>query len=376
MRMKVPFVDLAAQHASLKSEIDEAVGCVMTKCDFILGEETAKFEEEFAEYLGVKKCVGVASGTDALELALRATGVGAGDEVILPANSFIATALAVARAGGRPVLADVLPDTYSISPEDVERRITSRTKAMIPVHLYGQPADMDAIMAIARRHGLIVIEDACQAHGAVWKGSKCGSIGAASAFSFYPSKNLGACGDGGVVATSDESVAEQIRLLRNYGQRVKYEHVIKGGNSRLDTLQAAVLRVKLAYLDKWNRARSVHAEHYTRRLGHLSKVVTPVVRYGGEFSHVFHLYVIRAERRDELLNFLLSAGIGCGIHYPRPIHMQPAFLDLGYREGDFPVAEQAAREILSLPMFPEMSDEQIEAVCESIERFYKNEGQS
>jgi len=373
METKVPFVDLKAQYQRISKDVDAAVQRVLGRCDFILGDEVNRFEEEFAKYLGVKKCIGVGSGTDALDIALRAAGVGPGDEVIVPANTFVATALAVVRAGARPVLADMVDDNYTISVADAESRVTPRTKAIIPVHLYGRPADMDAILDLAHRRGLIVIEDACQAHGALCKGRRCGSIGLAGAFSFYPGKNLGAYGDGGLIATSDERLAERACMLRNYGQRVKYQHLEKGWNSRLDTIQAAVLRAKLPYLDEWCRARAKHAEAYAERLRRLEQVAVPLFDTADDLSHVFHLYVIRASRRDELMRHLAARGIVCGIHYPTPIHMQPAFSDLGYREGDFPVTEKAAREILSLPMFAELRDDQIDYVCSEIEAFYASQ---
>jgi dTDP-4-amino-4,6-dideoxygalactose transaminase len=364
--LQVPFVDLASQYRSIAAEIDEAVSRVIRETDFILGREVALFEEEFASFCQTKWAVGVDSGTSALELALRAYEIGPGDEVITAANSFIASALAISHAGATPVLVDVDADTHTIDVAAIEKAITLRTKAIIPVHLYGHPADMDAIMNLAERRGLIVIEDACQAHGARYKGKTAGSLGHAAAFSFYPGKNLGAYGDGGAVVTNDEAIAKSLRMLRNYGQREKYQHMFRGYNRRLDTLQAAVLRIKLKHLEEWNDARRQHAKNYGRLLGQTG---IGVPRAAAHYESVWHLYVIQTDQRDALKEYLATRGIGVGIHYPVPIHLQPAYRDLGYRQGDFPVTERCARRILSLPMYAELTPEIANRVAETASEF-------
>ena len=363
---QVPFVDLAAQYCSISAEINEAISKVIRETDFILGREVCLFEEEFAAFCQTKFAVGVDSGTSALELALRAYEIGPGDEVITAANSFIASALAISHAGATPVLVDVETDTYTIDAAAIERAITSRTKAIIPVHLYGHPADMDPIVHLAQRHGLVVIEDACQAHGARYKGKRAGSLGHAAAFSFYPGKNLGAYGDAGVVVTSDDAVAKRLGMLRNYGQKEKYQHMFRGYNRRLDTLQAAVLRIKLKHLEEWNDARRQHAKNYGRLLGQTGIAVP---RAAAHSESVWHLYVIQIDQRDALKEHLASRGIGVGIHYPVPIHLQPAYRDLGYRQGDFPVTEKCARRILSLPMYAELTSEIVNRVAETASEF-------
>jgi dTDP-4-amino-4,6-dideoxygalactose transaminase len=359
----VPFCDLPAQHQSIGAEIDQVMSRVVRDSDFILGRELRLFEEEFAAYCGVQFAVGVDSGTSALELALRAYDIGTGDEVITAANSFIASALAISHAGATPVLVDVDPATCTMDISAIQKAMSTRTKAIIPVHLYGHTADMYPIRQLADRNGLIVIEDACQAHGALYKGKRAGSLGHAAAFSFYPGKNLGACGDGGMVVTNDRDIAKRLEKLRNYGQEEKYHHITRGFNRRLDTLQAALLRVKLRYLDSWNEARRQHARLY-RKLLELCDVVTPSETKNAE--SVWHLYVIRVERREALKEFLASRGIATGIHYPIPIHLQLAYRDLGYQEHDFPVTEVYANRILSLPMYAELSNAQIEFVAEAI----------
>ncbi|MCA9734468.1 MAG: DegT/DnrJ/EryC1/StrS family aminotransferase [Deferribacteres bacterium] len=366
--MNVPFVDLVSQYQGLKDQIVPAMENIMSKAQFIMGEDVRKFEQEFAEYCTSKFCVGVDSGTSALELALRAFEIGPGDEVITVANTFIATTLAISATGARPVLVDIHPETYNIDVNKIEAAITPKTRAILPVHLYGQPADMDVINTLAKKHKLIVIEDACQAHGARYKGRRTGCLSDAAAFSFYPGKNLGAYGDGGAVVTNDEHVAEKLRLLRDYGQKQKYQHLIKGYNHRLDTLQAAVLRAKLPYLDDWNTARRRCALKYNAALKETALVVPVDANFA---ESVYHLYVVRVKERDELLSYLQSRGISAGIHYPIPIHLQPAYADLGYKTGDFPVTEHYAREIVSLPMFPELRDEQINYVAEAIMEFHE-----
>lgn len=367
--MNVPFVDLKAQYQSLKNEMQAAVTGVMERGDFIMGQAFSEFEKAFAAYTGAKHCLGVASGTDALYVALQAAGIGRGDEVIVPANTYIATALAASQTGATPVFVDVRPDTYNMDPDLIEARITPRTKAIIPVHLYGQPADIEAITAIACRHNLMVIEDACQSHGAMVNGKRCGSFGLLGCFSFYPGKNLGAYGDGGAITTDDSEVADRIPMLRNYGQKVKYEHLTKGGNSRLDTMQAAILLVKLPHLDAWSRARFANAVRYAELLDEVDEVGVPAFDRHTPLSHVFHLFVIRVKQRDELLAWLKDKGVSGGIHYPIPIHLQKAYAELGHKPGDFPVTEQAADEILSLPMFAELTDEQIVYAVDCIKQF-------
>jgi dTDP-4-amino-4,6-dideoxygalactose transaminase len=363
---QIPFVDLTAQYRTIAAEINETTSRVIQEADFILGREVRLFEEEFAAFCEARYAVGLDSGTSALELALRAYDIGPGDEVITAANSFIASALAISHAGATPVLVDVDPFTYTIDVTGIERAITSRTKAILPVHLYGHPAHMDPIRQLAEQRGLIVIEDACQAHGARYKGRRAGSLGHAAAFSFYPGKNLGAYGDGGMVVTNDADIAKRLEMLRNYGQKEKYHHLSQGFNRRLDTLQAAVLRVKLKYLEKWNAARRWQAELYHRLLAG-TEIVLPSEAVGAQ--SVWHLYVIRSEHRDALKEHLASRGIAAGIHYPVPIHLQPAYKNLGYKRGDFPVTEQYAQRILSLPMYAELTPELIDCVAESILSF-------
>ena len=363
---QVPFVDLAAQYSTIADEINETTSRIIQKADFILGREVRLFEEEFAAFSEARYAVGVDSGTSALELALRAYDIGPGDEVITAANSFIASALAISHAGATAVLVDVDPFTHTIDVTGIERAITSRTKAILPVHLYGHPAHMDPIRQLAEQHGLIVIEDACQAHGARYKGRRAGSLGHAAAFSFYPGKNLGAYGDGGMVVTNDADIRKRLEMLRNYGQEEKYHHLTQGFNRRLDTLQAAVLRVKLKYLEKWNAARRWQAELYHRLLAG-TELVLPSEAVGAQ--SVWHLYVIRTEHRDKLKEYLASRGIAAGIHYPVPIHLQPAYKNLGYKRGSFPVTEQYAQRILSLPMYAELTPELIEYVSKTILTF-------
>jgi dTDP-4-amino-4,6-dideoxygalactose transaminase len=359
----VPFVDLAAQYASIAAQLEEASLRVLRGTDYILGREVQLFEEEFADYCVARHAVGVDSGTSALELALRVCDIRPGDEVITAANTFIATALAISYTGATPVLVDVDAETYTIDVSRLREAITERTRAIVPVHLYGQPANMDPILEVARKHGLRVIEDACQAHGARYKGRPVGTLGDVAAFSFYPTKNLGGCGDGGMVVTNDDRLAESIRLLRNYGQRDKYQHLVAGFNRRLDTLQAAVLRVKLKHLDEWNSARRRHARLYSRLLA-ASAVKTPIE---AEYAQsVWHLYVIQCTDRPALRAQLVQRGVSTGIHYPIPIHLQPPFRQLGYIKGDFPVAEQQAEQILSLPMYAELTPELIEHVAASV----------
>ncbi len=364
--MKVPFVDLVSQYKGIRNQILPVMENIMGKAQFIMGEDVTLFEQEFAQFCTSKYAIGVDSGTSALELALLAFEIGAGDEVITVANTFIATTLAISATGATPVLVDINHDTYNIDVEKIENAISERTRAIMPVHLYGQPADMDAILNIAKKHELLVIEDACQAHGAKYKGALAGSMGNAAAFSFYPGKNLGAFGDGGMVVTNDAEIADKIKLLRDYGQKEKYHHLIKGYNRRLDTLQAGVLRTKLSYLNEWNESRRRHASRYNELLQN-SHATLPV---NADFAEsVYHLYVIRVPNRNDMLSYLQQNGISVGIHYPIPIHLQPAYADLGYQKGDFPVTERYADEILSLPMFPELNDDQITYTTNVLKEF-------
>jgi dTDP-4-amino-4,6-dideoxygalactose transaminase len=367
MQVEVPFVDLRSQYATLRDRIQPAVASVLERGAYILGDEVASFEHAFARFCGVAHCVGVASGTDALLLALRAAGVGVGDEVVTTAHTFTATVMAIKAAGARPVLVDCQSDTALLDVQRVAEAVTGRTRAVVPVHLYGQAVAMEDLQTLARDRGLVVVEDAAQAHGADRRGRRCGSLGDLGCFSFYPAKNLGACGDGGAVVCADEDLAERLRMLRNYGQRHKNHHEMNGRNSRLDTVQAAVLEIKLDHLEDWNEARRRHAETYARRLAGLP-LGLPVVDDGNR--HVFHLFVVRTPRRDRLREFLAERGVSCGVHYPTPIHLQEAHADLDYGPGAFPEAEAMARECLSLPMFPELRPEQIEHVCSSIADFF------
>lgn len=335
---------------------------VLESASFILGPDVALFEENFATYVGARHCVGVESGTAALELALRVLGIGEGDEVIIPANTYIASALAVSAVGALPVLVEA-DQACLIDPQRLEAAVTPRTKAVMPVHLYGQAVPMDPILAFAKRHGLFVVEDAAQAHGARWSGQRVGSFGDVGCFSFYPGKNLGAYGDGGAIVCNDAALAGELRLLRDFGQRKKYEHLIKGGNSRLDSIQAAVLDVKLRHLDEWNEARLNHARAYDARLPEIG--VAPPVRLHDE-GHVYHLYVIEVDNRDRVQTTLHERGIATGIHYPIPIHLQPAYADLGFANGSFERTERAAPRLLSLPMFAELTGEQIDLVIDAL----------
>lgn len=359
----VPFVDLKAQYRSIKGEVEARTSEVLNRCDFILGSAVAEFEEAFAAYCEVKHCVGVASGLDALTLALRGLGVGPGDEVIIPANTFIATALSVLQTGAVPVLVEYDPDSFNIDPERVRRAITAKTRAIVPVHLYGRPADMDAILAIAREHALLVVEDAAQAHGAKYRDRRVGSFGDAAAFSFYPGKNLGAYGDGGAVVTNHDDLAREIRATRNYGSTVKYHHDVIGVNSRLDSIQAAVLNVKLPYLDLWNELRRTSAALYQQWLWDLP-ITLPLTPSDAE--HVFHLFVVLTDERETLQAELNKIGVQTGIHYPIPIHLQPACQGQCSIPDSLSQTEEAAHRLLSLPMHTDLSEGDIEVVAHSI----------
>lgn len=369
--MNVPFCDLSVQHKKIHPQIISAINKVIKRSDFILGEDVPIFENEFAKVCSCRYAVGVSSGTEALFLALLSLNIGQGDEVVVPALTYIATALAVSYTGAKPVFVDIDSRTYNIDVSKVEQAITSRTKAIIPVHLYGQPADMPEILKIARKYKLKVIEDAAQAHGASIKIGQgkwpvTGGIGDIGCFSFYPTKNLGALGDGGIVTTNDADIYKKLLMLRDYGRVSRYEHILVGYNSRLDTVQAAVLRIKLKYLDRWNQMRGEIAVLYNRYLAGVEDVITPFVR--PSVKPVYHIYVIMIPKRDSVLNYLKDRGIGVIIHYPIPLHLQKAYKDLGYKKGDFPVAEDVAGRIISLPTYPYLTKKQIKFVADNIKR--------
>lgn len=368
-QLTIPFVDLKKQYYCLRQEISTSFEALFKSTSFIKGPFLEKFEESFAKYTGTKYCIGVASGTDALHLSLVALGVEKDDEVIIPVNTFVATAYAVLYVGAKPILVDIDPKTYNIDVNLIEKNITKKTKAIIPVHLYGQPAQMDKIMLLARKYKLAVVEDACQAHGAVHKGKKIGSFGDLAAFSFYPGKNLGAYGDGGAITTNSPRFAKILRSLRDYGSSTKYLYDRIGYNSRLDSIQAAILQIKLKYLTAWNQKRRKLADHYNKKINaEIPLIKTPVIHK--QAISVFHLYVIQTPKRDRLINFLTSRGIETGIHYPKPLHLQKSLKKLGYKKGDFPVAEKLSNKILSLPMFPELTFKQQDYVVESIKSFF------
>jgi dTDP-4-amino-4,6-dideoxygalactose transaminase len=363
-QMKVPFLDLNAQHAPLRSEINAAIAEVIDESAFAGGPFVTRFETDFAVYCNSPHAIGVGNGTEALWLALLALGVGPGDEVITVPNSFMATAEAITYCGAKPVFVDVDERTYTMDPSGLAKVLTSRTKAIIPVHLFGQSADMDPILEFARENGLFVIEDAAQAHGAEYKGRKIGTLGDVACFSFYPGKNLGAFGEAGAVVTGNADLDQKIRILRDHGQIRKYHHTMVGWNGRMDGIQAAVLRVKLRHLEKGNELRRSHAAHYDQALGGLEEVVLPGKAVGA--LHVYHIYAICVPERDEVMQFLGNKGIGCGVHYPVPIHLQEAYRSLGYGRGSFPVAERCASAMVSLPMFPELTPTQVEMVAKRV----------
>jgi dTDP-4-amino-4,6-dideoxygalactose transaminase len=365
--MNVPFLDLKTPYKELRREMDAAYQRVMESGWYIGGEEVEAFEREFSAYCGVKNCVGVGNGLEALHLILQAYNIGPGDEVIVPANTYIATWLAVSYTGATPIPVEPDPHTYNLNPELVERVITNKSRAILPVDLYGQPADMDPLINIARKYNLKVIEDAAQAHGATYKGRQAGALGDASGWSFYPGKNLGAMGDAGAVTTQDDDLADRVRVLRNYGSRTKYYNEVKGFNSRLDPLQAAFLRVKLNYLEKWNRQRKLVAARYCDELANIPELTLPYVPEAIDPS--WHLFVIRHPRRDALQKYLAEAGIGTLIHYPVPPHLSKAYAELGRKTGDFPITEQIANTALSVPMGPHLTTEQAEMVIRSIRSF-------
>lgn len=365
----VPFFDLKAQLAELRPKLDAALEVVYREASFVMGAEVERFEERFAAFCGAAHCVSVGSGTSALKLTLQCLGIGPGDEVIVPANTYIASAIAVSQTGARPVPVDI-DEFYHMDVAHVRSALTRRTKAIMPVHLYGQAMDLRELLEVADAHGLAVVEDACQAHGATFHGRHVGTIGNAGCFSFYPSKNLGAFGDGGAVVTNSADLADALRLARDFGQRRKYEHLVKGDNSRLDTLQAAILLVKLDHLSVWNEKRRALAARYDRELGALG--IPPPLRRA-EAGHVYHLYVIEMTQRDRARAFLAGDGIQTGIHYPVPFHRQLAYEDLGLLAGSLPKTEESCRRVLSLPMFPEMSEAQLRHVMDGIEAFLSAE---
>ena len=359
----IPFVDLKAQYQSIKSEVDAAIHRVLESTAFVLGSEVEAFEAAFADYVGAKFCVGLNSGTAAVQLAVSACGIGVGDEVIVPANTFFATAEGVSTAGATPVFVDADPISYGIAVDKIEAARTERTRAIMPVHLYGQAADLDPIFEIAERHNLLVIEDAAQAHGSEYKGKRVGALGRAGCFSFYPAKNLGAYGEGGAVTTNDQEVARRVRLLRDHGSAKKYHHDAIGYNFRLEGIQGAVLGVKLKHLDRWNNLRREHAALYNELLKNSGLVLPRELEYA---RHVYHLFVVQTEGRDAFQQSLNAAGVSTGIHYPIPIHLQPAYAFLGHKAGDFPESERQALRVLSLPMYPELTNEQIGKVVSAV----------
>lgn len=376
--MKVPFLDLKKNYATIKDEIHKELNWVFENTAYVMGKPVSEFEKAFADAINAKHVIGTSSGTDGNHLVLWGLGIGQGDEVIIPANTFIATAWGATLCGAKPVFVDCHPDSYNIDPQKVEAAITSKTKAIVAVHLYGQPADMDALKKIADKHNVILVEDAAQAHLAEYKSKKVGGLGKAASFSFYPGKNLGAYGEAGAVATNDDSLAQKFRIMRDHGAENKYYHKIYGHNYRMEAIQGAVLGVKLKYLTEWNEKRRKAAQKYCELLGDVDQIILPKeMPYA---KHVYHLFVIqvkssnknrRSDVRDKLREFLGSKDIATGLHYPVPLHLQECFKDLGYKKGDFPVTEQLAEQGLSLPIFPEITDEQIEYVANSIKEFFK-----
>lgn len=367
MSQSIPLVDLHAQYLTIQPAIDAAIAEVIQTTSFVMGPAVKRFEAAFAQACGVRECVGVSNGTAALTLALRALDIGPGDEVITASHTFIATAEAISNVGAKPRFVDIHPETYNLDVRAVAAAVTPATRAIIPVHIYGQPADMTGIQHVAQQHGLAVVEDAAQAHGATWQGKPTGSLGTLACFSFYPGKNLGAYGDAGAVTTNDAALAERVRLLRNHGRRSKYVHDVIGTNERIDTLQAAILAAKLPHLADWTAARQQLATRYNVLLAGC-EIVLPVVDPCA--TAAWHLYVIRTPQRDQLLAYLQEQGVGAGIHYPVPLHLQPAYAELGYRQGDFPITEEVANTCLSLPLYPELTAAQQERVVSLILAFF------
>jgi len=368
--MQVPTLDLKRQYAAYKKEIDEAVKAVLEKGNFILGEEVSVLEKEFSVYCGCECAVAVASGTDAIELTLRAMGIGSGNEVITTPFSYIATSVAISNVGAKPVFVDIDPRTYTIDTAKIEKAVTRNTKAILPVHIYGHPADMQNINDLAKKHNLKVVEDACQAHGAQYKGRKVGSLGNAGCFSFYPSKNLGAYGDGGMVTANDGPLCEKIKIYRNCGRKTKYEHIFKSSNSRLDTIQAAILLVKLKHLDEATASRRKNAARYNELLFGIKDLVGLPLE-SEDVRHVYHLYAVQVSDRNKVAQFLQDNGVNTLMHYPIPIHLEEAYKDLGHKKGDFPVAEALCDRVLSLPMFPELTDGEIGYVADKLKEAVK-----
>ena len=366
--MRVPFLDLKTQYLTIKDDVKRAIDEVCEATAFAGGPFVERFEKDFAAFCGSKYCVGVGNGTDAIWLALLGLGIGEGDEVITAPSTFVATAEAISFAGADPVFVDIEPDTCNMNPKILEYAITPRTKAVIPVHLFGQPADMDPILEIAKKHNLAVLEDACQAHGALYKGKKAGTMGVAGCFSFYPGKNLGAFGEAGAVVTDNEELAKKIKVLRDHGQPQKYHHDVIGWNGRMDGIQGAVLSVKLRHLDKWNEARRANAKKYDKLLAGVNGIRLPVEK--DYARHVYHLYAVRDPKRNALMAYLNDRGVATGIHYPVPLHMTKAYAYLNHKTGSFPVAELAASEFVSLPMYPELTGDQIAYVCDCIKEFH------
>lgn len=366
--MPVPFFDLSRQTAALKKELDAAIGAVVSSSRFILGENVAALEKELAASIGVKHAVGVASGTDALHLALLACGVKPGDEVITTPFTFVATAEAISYCGAKPVFVDIEPNSFNINPTKIEEKLTTKTRAILPVHLYGLPADMSKLMAIAKKHSLKVVEDCAQSIGSAFMGQKTGSFGAAAAFSFFPTKNLGCFGDGGMVLTDNPEIADELKVLRGHGSRVTYHYDLIGFNSRLDELQAAILRVKLPHLAEWTKKRQANAKIYTRLLGDISQITLPASP--DNCRHAYNQFTLRTEQRDALFEHLKNEKIGAMVYYPLSLHLQKAFSFLGYRPGDFPESEKAQREVLSLPIFPEATSAEIEAAANAVRKFF------
>jgi dTDP-4-amino-4,6-dideoxygalactose transaminase len=364
MQMKVPFLDLNSHHEPLRDEIASAIQDVIDAAAFAGGPFVARFETDFAAYCDSPHAIGVGSGTEALWLTFLALGVGPGDEVITVPNTFMATAEAITYCGARPVFVDVDERTYTMDPAALEKAVTARTKAIVPVHLFGHPADVDPILEVARKQDLFVVEDACQAHGAEYKGRKAGTLGDAACFSFYPGKNLGAFGEAGAVVTRNTVLQEKIRILRDHGQVRKYYHAMVGWNCRMDGIQAAILRIKLRHLERGNQLRRFHAAYYNRAFNGIEEIVAPAE--AACVRHVYHIYAIRVLDRDEIMRFLAEKGIGCGIHYPVPIHLQEAYRCLRYERGAFPIAERCATEFVSLPMFPELTPAQLEMVAQAV----------
>ncbi len=363
----IPFLDLKQQYQSIKPEIMAAIEKVLDSGQFVLGDEVKQFENEFAAFSQAKHGIGMNSGTSALHLALLACGVGPGDEVITVAHTFVATVAAIRYIGAHPILVDIDPESYTLDPTKLEAAITPKTKAIMPVHLYGQPADMDPILEIAKKHNLFVIEDSAQAHGAEYKGRRCGSMGDMSGFSFYPGKNLGAYGEGGLVTTQSDELAQKLRMLRDWGQEKKYHHVMVGFNARLEGIQGAILRVKLPLLEGWTEARRAVAKRYDAELAGLKHVVLP--KAYSDRRHVYHIYAVRVKDRDGFMKFMSDEGVGTAIHYPFAIHTLGGYSDMGFKVGDFPVAEQVASEVVSIPMFPEMTDEMVVAVIAAVKKY-------